>query len=161
MVTVVTSEMIQISRTRVMLPLLEERILYDRDQFDHESKNVLHHLALTGEDLRDVSRGEPRLEGIDDVGELGIGKPRLGFIDNQVYPGRLIGIDCRQRIRGDLLLIDADHPTNSLRSLLMGDPKLEFADVLSIRGIELAHPRTREGLGNRVDGDGLRVSKHS
>jgi len=149
------------------LCLSTSTVQHDSEQLTHhesdeqDDREVHVELALTGENLGNVASGQPVLESSHQVRELGVGETRGGFIDNNVNASRLVGIHGSQGIRSDLLLVDANHPTNPLRGLLMGDPKLEFAGSFLVRAVQVARDNSRTRLGDRVDSDRLGICKHS
>jgi len=117
-------------------------------------------LALATKQLGDIGAGrcsQPRAKRVDDLLLLSDREPERRNVAHDVSAHRVRRVRRRgQRVRSNLPEINAGRPSHTL-TIRVRDGQLDVSIVLRVRGRGRANASTRKRIGNRIDGDGLRI----
>jgi hypothetical protein len=119
-------------------------------------------LALATKKLGDVGAGrrrEPCHKGIDNLLLLGDREPSRRNVADDVSTHRIRRVLSReQRISGSLPEVNTCRPSRTL-TISVRDGQLDVSVILGIGCRRGANASSRKRLGDRVDGDGLRIAE--
>jgi hypothetical protein len=119
-------------------------------------------LALATKKLGDVGAGrrrQPRHKGVDNLLLLGDRESRCRDVAHDVSAHRVrCVLRGEQRVSGSLPEINAGRPPRTL-TISVRDEQLDVPVILGIGCRGSADASSRKRIGDRVDGDGLRIAE--